>query len=157
MRYALHNSIFYNQDGQFWKGEIVPCRQGRPGKERISMDLKNGWHTASKSALPRRRIRRDVFTTWNTQDLLRYCLNSVCTNRRASFRVCIVDDASSDGSAEMTEREFPRAQVNGLRGDTSIVERTRYDLWYVENRPLLLDVKILIRQLFRILNDRNAY
>src|SRR5437867_4632108 len=25
------------------------------------------------------------------------------------------------------------AQVNGLRGDTSIEERTKYDLWYVEN------------------------
>ena len=25
------------------------------------------------------------------------------------------------------------AQVNGLRGDTSIIERTKYDLWYTEN------------------------
>ncbi|MFQ6100911.1 MAG: undecaprenyl-phosphate glucose phosphotransferase [Anaerolineae bacterium] len=41
------------------------------------------------------------------------------------------------------------AQVNGLRGDTSITERTKYDLWYIENWSLLLDVKILIRTFFK--------
>jgi exopolysaccharide biosynthesis polyprenyl glycosylphosphotransferase len=49
------------------------------------------------------------------------------------------------------------AQVNGLRGDTSIAERTKYDLWYIENWSFLLDVKILIRTLFHVINDRNAY
>jgi exopolysaccharide biosynthesis polyprenyl glycosylphosphotransferase len=49
------------------------------------------------------------------------------------------------------------AQVNGLRGDTSIVERTKYDLYYVENWSLLLDIKILIRTAFTVLRDRNAY
>ncbi len=49
------------------------------------------------------------------------------------------------------------AQVNGLRGDTSIVERTKYDLWYIENWSLWLDIKIIIRTLFRIFRDRNAY
>ena len=49
------------------------------------------------------------------------------------------------------------AQVNGLRGDTSIVERTRYDLWYIENWSLLLDVKIIIRTLVNMLTLPNAY
>lgn len=49
------------------------------------------------------------------------------------------------------------AQVNGLRGDTSIVERTKYDLYYVENWSLLLDIKILLRTLFKGFRDRNAY
>ncbi len=35
------------------------------------------------------------------------------------------------------------AQVNGLRGDTSIEERTRYDVFYVENWSILFDVRIL--------------
>ncbi|HIQ04227.1 MAG TPA: undecaprenyl-phosphate glucose phosphotransferase, partial [Anaerolineae bacterium] len=42
------------------------------------------------------------------------------------------------------------AQVNGLRGDTSIAERTKYDLWYIENWSLALDVKIIVRTIFRI-------
>jgi exopolysaccharide biosynthesis polyprenyl glycosylphosphotransferase len=49
------------------------------------------------------------------------------------------------------------AQVNGLRGDTSIIERTKYDLWYIENWSLLLDIKILMRTTFGIFKDQNAY
>jgi exopolysaccharide biosynthesis polyprenyl glycosylphosphotransferase len=49
------------------------------------------------------------------------------------------------------------AQVNGLRGDTSVAERTKYDLWYIENWSFLLDLKILIRTLFRSFFDRSAY
>ena len=49
------------------------------------------------------------------------------------------------------------AQVNGLRGDTSIVERTKYDLWYIENWSMWLDFKIITRTVFRLFSDRNAY
>ena len=42
------------------------------------------------------------------------------------------------------------AQVNGLRGDTSIVERTKYDVWYTENWSLWLDFKIIVRTLWQI-------
>lgn len=36
------------------------------------------------------------------------------------------------------------AQVNGLRGDTSISERVQYDLYYIENWSLWFDFKIMI-------------
>lgn len=39
------------------------------------------------------------------------------------------------------------AQVNGLRGDTSIEERIRYDLYYIENWSFAFDIKILLRTL----------
>ena len=42
------------------------------------------------------------------------------------------------------------AQVNGLRGDTSILERTRYDVWYTENWSILLDIKIMLRTFWQI-------
>ena len=48
------------------------------------------------------------------------------------------------------------AQVNGLRGDTSIAERTKYDLWYTENWSLLLDFKIILRTLIRVFTEYNA-
>jgi lipopolysaccharide/colanic/teichoic acid biosynthesis glycosyltransferase len=46
------------------------------------------------------------------------------------------------------------AQVNGLRGDTSIEERIRYDLYYLENWSLAFDWKILLKTLFA---RKNAY
>ncbi|MCS7060303.1 MAG: undecaprenyl-phosphate glucose phosphotransferase [Anaerolineae bacterium] len=51
------------------------------------------------------------------------------------------------------------AQVNGLRGDTSIEERTKYDLWYIENWSIWLDIKIILKTIWRTLTreDENAY
>ena len=49
------------------------------------------------------------------------------------------------------------AQVNGYRGDTSIEERTRYDLWYIENWSLLLDFKIMFKTGMAMLRGDNAY
>jgi len=51
------------------------------------------------------------------------------------------------------------AQVNGLRGDTSIEERTRYDLYYIENWSLLFDIKIILRTVVNFLTGKqeNAY
>lgn len=41
------------------------------------------------------------------------------------------------------------AQVNGLRGDTSIAGRIEHDIFYIENWSFLLDIKILIMTLFK--------
>jgi len=49
------------------------------------------------------------------------------------------------------------AQVNGLRGDTSIAERTKYDLWYIENWSISLDFRIMARTVLRMFSDRQAY
>ena len=40
------------------------------------------------------------------------------------------------------------AQVNGYRGDTSIEERIRHDIWYIENWSVHLDFKILLMTFF---------
>lgn len=40
------------------------------------------------------------------------------------------------------------AQVNGLRGDTDVRERIDYDIWYIENWTLGLDIKILFKTAF---------
>ncbi len=69
---------------------------------------------------------------------------------------------------EQFRREIPRymarhkiksgltgwAQVNGYRGNTSIQERIKYDLYYMENWSLLMDMEILFMTLFAF---KNAY
>jgi exopolysaccharide biosynthesis polyprenyl glycosylphosphotransferase len=43
------------------------------------------------------------------------------------------------------------AQVHGLRGDTSIADRARFDNYYIENWSLWEDVKILLRTFSQVL------
>jgi polysaccharide biosynthesis protein PslA len=69
--------------------------------------------------------------------------------------------------AEMVDRYAARhrvkpgitgwAQVNGWRGNTSIEKRIEFDLYYIENWSLRLDLKILILTLFHGFGQDHAY
>lgn len=53
------------------------------------------------------------------------------------------------------------AQVNGCRGETDVIEkmqrRLRYDLEYIQNWSIALDIRILLKTLSTLLFDKNAY
>jgi exopolysaccharide biosynthesis polyprenyl glycosylphosphotransferase len=49
------------------------------------------------------------------------------------------------------------AQINGMRGDSSIKMRTEMDNYYVENWSLLLDLKIIVRTVVAMFRGKNAY
>jgi Undecaprenyl-phosphate glucose phosphotransferase len=49
------------------------------------------------------------------------------------------------------------AQVNGWRGDTSIEERIKCDIYYIEHWSLWLDMKILFLTVFKGFVNKNAY
>ncbi len=49
------------------------------------------------------------------------------------------------------------AQVNGLRGDTSISDRLQYDLYYIHNWSFGLDLQIIARTAFIAVTDANGY
>lgn len=49
------------------------------------------------------------------------------------------------------------AQVNGYRGDTSIIKRIEHDLYYIENWTLGFDFKILFLTVFKGFINKNAY
>ncbi|GJQ19985.1 MAG: undecaprenyl-phosphate glucose phosphotransferase [Bacteroidia bacterium] len=49
------------------------------------------------------------------------------------------------------------AQVNGLRGNAPIEERTKYDVYYVENWSLAFDLKIILKTLRAVLFGKDAY
>jgi exopolysaccharide biosynthesis polyprenyl glycosylphosphotransferase len=46
------------------------------------------------------------------------------------------------------------AQINGLRGNTPLAERVRYDLYYFENWSFWFDLRIMLATIF---NFKNAY
>ena len=49
------------------------------------------------------------------------------------------------------------AQVNGLRGDTDLAERIKYDIYYIKNWSLMFDIDIGIRTIFKGFINKNAY
>lgn len=49
------------------------------------------------------------------------------------------------------------AQVNGLRGEVPIAERTKYDLYYIENWSFGLDLRIIAKTLYAIFFGKDAY
>jgi lipopolysaccharide/colanic/teichoic acid biosynthesis glycosyltransferase len=49
------------------------------------------------------------------------------------------------------------AQINGMRGDSSIRLRTAMDLYYVENWSVLFDLKIIVRTIVAMFRGKNAY
>ncbi len=57
--------------------------------------------------------------SYNTRELTRECLRSVLASRiEAGYEIVLVDNASSDGSAEMVAREFPSVRL--VRSDTNL-------------------------------------
>ena len=49
------------------------------------------------------------------------------------------------------------AQVNGLRGNTSLEERIKYDIYYIENWSLGFDLKILFKTIQALLSTKNVH
>jgi N-acetylglucosaminyl-diphospho-decaprenol L-rhamnosyltransferase len=53
-----------------------------------------------------------IIVNFNTRDYLRNCLTSVYDSRGDfAFEVCVIDNASSDGSADMVRAEFPQTRL----------------------------------------------
>ena len=54
------------------------------------------------------------------------------------------------------------AQINGYRGGTGqirlMIKRVRYDIWYLENWSIFLDIQIIFLTVYNMLKkDKNAY
>ena len=59
-----------------------------------------------------------VIVNWNTRDYLRRCLQTVfCSEGDFTCEVVVVDNGSSDGSAQMVAAEFPQARLISGHGN----------------------------------------
>ncbi len=52
-----------------------------------------------------------IILNWNGSELIRDCLESVAAQDFADFETIVVDNGSTDGSAEIVAREFPSAHL----------------------------------------------
>jgi N-acetylglucosaminyl-diphospho-decaprenol L-rhamnosyltransferase len=76
------------------------------------MDQREKVDTPSGAEPPSNLDLAIVILNYNTRDLLRDCLRTVfASNTSFRYHVCVVDNASTDGSAEMVAAEFPAVHL----------------------------------------------
>lgn len=154
--------VFYSQERVGLDGLAFPCIKFRT----MRSDAENGtgpvW--ATKDDPRRTRIGRWLrrFSIDELPQFINVLLGQMSVVGPRPERPLFVEQFSQEVPRYM-ERHREKAgitgwaQVNGYRGDTSIEERTRYDLWYVENWSLLLDFKIMFRTVVTMVRGENAY
>ena len=52
-----------------------------------------------------------AITSWNKKELLRNCLKSIFEQKDVEKEVIVVENASSDGTAEMIKKDFPKVKL----------------------------------------------
>jgi len=83
-----------------------------------------------------------IVLSWNVRDLLRACLMSVQqnveTSERLNVETLIVDNASTDGSAEMVAREFPTVRLIRNRANRGYAGANNIGIAASQGRYVLL-------------------
>ena len=79
-----------------------------------------------------------IVVNWNTCDLLRDCIRSIIEETRASHEVIVVDNASSDGSAEMVAAEFSGVVLIANTDNRGFAAANNQGLRIARGRHLLL-------------------
>jgi hypothetical protein len=80
-----------------------------------------------------------VIVSWNTQQLLRDCLTSLSRHLASiEHEVIVVDNASTDGSAEMVQREFEHVRLIQNEDNTGFGAANNQAMAVAEGRYFLL-------------------
>jgi len=154
--------VFYVQDRVGLDGKVFPCIKFRT--MRVDAEAESGPVWATKDDPRRTRLGAFLrrFSIDELPQFINVLLGQMSIVGPRPERPVFVEQFKTLVPRYM-ERHREKAgitgwaQVNGYRGDTSIEERTRYDLWYVENWSLLLDFKIMFKTIWAVLKGDNAY
>jgi GT2 family glycosyltransferase len=80
-----------------------------------------------------------VIVNWNTRELLANCLESIYNSHpRFPFEVIVVDNASSDGSAEMVRELFPKVRLLENRENAGFAKATNQGINLLDSEYVLL-------------------
>jgi exopolysaccharide biosynthesis polyprenyl glycosylphosphotransferase len=151
--------VFYRQVRMGENGREFNILKFRTMRQDAETGDKPGWTTPDD---PRKTRLGSIMRKWNLDELPQF-LNvlhgemSVVGPRPE--RPYFVEQFKEEIDRYMKRHVYKPgitgwAQVHGLRGDTSIADRIRYDLYYLENWSLALDFKIILKTIF---SHENAY
>ena len=140
-RVGLHNKPFYMYKFRTMERQV-------PGEEKKAWTVRND---------PRRRTSLDELP--QLFNILRGDMSLVGPRPE---RPLFVDKFKEEIPRYMVKHQVRPgltgwAQVNGLRGDTSIRKRIEYDIYYIENWTVWFDLKIILMTFFTGFINKNAY
>jgi exopolysaccharide biosynthesis polyprenyl glycosylphosphotransferase len=148
--------VFFRQEriGRYGKPfEVIKFQTMRPGTEH---DAETNWSIADDGRVSplgrflRRTSLDELPQLWN---ILRGDMTIVGPRPERPY---FVEKFSAEHPGYAMRHRVPvgltgLAQVSGLRGDTPISDRARFDNYYIENWSLWLDVKVLFRTVAEVL------
>lgn len=155
------------------RGPIFFCQEriGRNGRRfkmfklrsmKLGADLSDHESQSTRREDPRLLRIGKFMRRWNLDEVpqfwnvLKGDMSLVGPRPERTFHSMILSDRIPHYNARYTIKPGITgwAQINGLRGDTDLEERVRYDLFYLENWSLWLDIQIMLQTFFR---RDNAY
>jgi exopolysaccharide biosynthesis polyprenyl glycosylphosphotransferase len=154
--------VFYIQERVGKDGRVFPCIKFRSMMDEAEAETGPVWAHAQDKRKTRLGALLRRFSVDEFPQFVNVLLGHMSVVGPRPERPVFVQEFSSRIPRYM-ERHAEKsgitgwAQVNGLRGNTSIEERTKYDLWYVENWSPVLDLKIMLKTLAILFTDNQAY
>lgn len=80
-----------------------------------------------------------VIVNWNTKELLRQCIESICQSQnRDDIEIIVVDNASTDASAEMVRHTFPQVKLIQNRSNLGFAAANNQALQICSGELILL-------------------
>jgi len=102
-----------------------------------------------------------IIVNWNTQDILRNCLQSIYEQAGGvHFEVIVIDNASTDGSAEMVMTKFPQVVLIENSGNRGFATANNQGLAIAGGRYVLLlnsDTVVLDSAISKIVSFADAH
>lgn len=150
-RPVLFKQVRVGQDGRhFWVLKFRSMRPANQAESATNWSIANDSRVTGVGRFLRRTSLDELPQLWN---ILRGDMTLVGPRPE---RPHFVDQFTLEDEEYAWRHRVPCgltgwAQVNGLRGDTSILDRARLDNYYIENWSLWLDFKIMLRTLTQVL------
>ncbi len=153
--------ILYSQERMGIHGRLFRMWKFRSMKPAIQGEDRTEWANKHNS----RRTKFGDFLRKSSLDELPQLINVL--NGTMSLvgprpeRPYFVDKFKSEIPGYMLRHKMPAgvsgwAQINGLRGDTSIKDRIEHDIYYIKHWSIWLDIQIIFLTFWKSLIDRNA-
>ncbi len=154
--------VFYRQERVSWNGQAFEMLKFRSMPTQTEDESGPQWATPGEARATRfgRFIRRTSLDELpQFINVLKGDMSIVGPRPERPFFI----DKFKDEIPDYMQKHLVKAgitgwaQINGWRGDTNLEKRIEYDLFYIENWSLWLDLKIIFLTIFKGFINKNAY